>query len=302
MAVQEESLLHEPLDMAQEPKLQATTLKPSLSEASMNLIIDYRRTLLGELTKSMFWDLRTISLLVAGISVYVYMKLYESLQYQTMALLLENRDFYVQLFYVLIAVIMIITITFTFFGELSKFLKLDLDKIAEEPEKTFKFDLIQFAQLADSEEGLKLKELSDYRSKVAEGDNTQLIIYRGRPVALITIAKDDELSREDQYVVRINGLGVRRVYADTGLQKDLIQWSYLQARDLYLKEGNLKKDKPLRIFIEVYSFEKQLLKTLKELPGWQKVSSEPLPDFIAGKLFGHELQTWGIGMNVTSKA
>ncbi|ODV95459.1 hypothetical protein PACTADRAFT_3159 [Pachysolen tannophilus NRRL Y-2460] len=310
MAIQKDESLVDPIDHTVTPRIYASKLTPSLSQAALNLLIDYRRTLQSDLNKSIFWSLKMWTIILSTVSIYSYIQLNDYIQYQSFGALIHNSSFIYELVYVGFFFISATVFCFTAGSMFSYFLKKHADDVLTNSKEFFGVDLMKFAALADNVEEfkktkkqLKKQELEEYLQNLEEGKNTQLIVYREKPIGVIALQPDLEHSNDEQYVVSIKGLSIRRVYADAGLQEDLINWAYSRARELYLNHHNhgVINGKSLKIYFEIFSFETTLQKMLKNL-GWKLIESNDLEDGrVAGYFFGVKKQIWGITLNVEPK-
>ncbi|KAL6950948.1 hypothetical protein ACO0QE_000231 [Hanseniaspora vineae] len=296
--VQVEVDLSKPLDKDAPPTIYSTPLKPEYATAAMNLSVDFLRQDESLANKYVFWHpfcwsivflmmaiqcKRSIVLPPAFINVFQYYSAF----YET------NKK---KLLTLLILFCISLTLASQF---LTRFVKMYyLKKVVEiedgKGENVFQLNLQKLANLDKS----LTKDLTTL-------NNCNIIFYRNAPIALTAIdtralfdtpKKDGEESTKENVVV-IKTLGCRKVYLDSGLLEDLLQWTILRTKDL-LNSGESTGPSSAKIVAEVFFFNLPLKKALTSCHFKLEKSEKIKNNFILGSLLGFEKQTYSYEVSV----
>ena len=308
--VQVEIDLSKPLDKDAPPTIYSTPLKPEYATAAMNLSVDFLRQDESLANKYVFWHpfcwsivflmmaiqcKRSIVLPPAFINVFQYYHAF----YET------NKK---KLLTLLILFCISLTLASQF---LTRFVKMYyLKKVCEiedgKGENIFQLNLQKLANV-DRNLTKDLKTLN----------NCNIIFYRDSPIALTAIdttglfdttttttatpSKDGEkaepASSSKENVVLIKTLGCRKVYLDSGLLEDLLQWTILRTKDL-LSSGEVTGPSSAKIVAEVYFYNLPLKKALTKCDFKLEKSEKIQNNFILGSLLGFEKQTYSYEVSV----
>lgn len=242
MVVQKSVDLNLPLSSDNAPTLEQLTLDPHWALAAVSLHADYYRQLqlrfnehvllhrytqLAVLCALLFtivyswWDLIVTSFLIGDfINVMLRRKRL------AITLVLINIP-------IMAGVIGTIAISVYFFSDV---FKLVLDKLVDEHycDDIFGFPIIPYAKSG---------------KEVPEAKNTQLVVYRGSPIAVASIvvtATSKKLS------VRISGLHCRKAFRAADFDGLLVDWAISRARELHSQKA---PKLALEIKIDAYTFD-----------------------------------------------
>lgn len=316
MAGQKKVNLNEPLDVEAKPTLNKTNLTPELSEGALTLHGDFYRQQQSQCNKYIFWHPYSLLVFFTITPIYFTFLVYDLILIsdsfgEFISLLFRNKLIIVLVFPCLI-------ILFACIG-LSSFLvsddfKVISDKLMEPVyvEKLFGFDLTKYSFLTNKD---NTRHFSPKELKLLNNGskNSQLIVYRDSPIAIITLKPLLENSTETNFFVKITGLNVRKVFSKVDFETLLIEWALIRSRELmqeYLNSKKITKNEgcKLTVLIDSYSFNKGLNKILKSLSfGLVKEdyqlnpfidTNEKLISFITSrslaKFFSVSRQTYGI--------
>ncbi|AOA64539.1 Protein required for teh ER exit of the high-affinity phosphate transporter [Komagataella phaffii CBS 7435] len=296
MVIQKEFDLTVGLSEDKEAVVSYSDLTPEYSTISLNLVIDRRRNLQALLNKKLLWS-APCWVGVLSISLgYGYFKLADYFKYIPLQELILNNNFRYELISTLILAGMVFSIFFALFALKTEFLRADADKLVEESEKAFGFDLKAYSNLPVNtvDEYKSLRKTDDKELELLEnGKNSQIVIYRETPIAVISLVvdKDPNQTNNSSYVVRIQSFGIRRVYVKSGIMKELLIWALYRTRTI-VEALNASE---VLVLCELYSFEKDVIPTFQELT-FKKISSRPLKDWLLGGIYGVTQDTWAIGL------
>ncbi|ODQ79075.1 hypothetical protein BABINDRAFT_162146 [Babjeviella inositovora NRRL Y-12698] len=262
MAVQKDASLDKPIDVSKKAVIASSVLTPDLASAVLNLNIDRFNQIKSKANRYLFWQLKVwvaaVTVTLALVSVAgVGQNYLDNIRYSDASYIFQVEFF---------------TIFFTFCFVISgcfvalSFLSFSLGEHATSLEKNHKHvfgtDLEKFAQLP-----LNTKD-RDTLKQIAKGQDTFVISYRDTPIATISlqpVQRGDTLKlRAGAYVVKVTGLGVRKIYIPSGMYSDLLEWAILHARKMY--EANGKKDTAAFLIVDnVYNFDTALRDELTSL-------------------------------------
>lgn len=285
---QVDAKLHEPLDKDAPPTIFQTSLSPKYANAVLNLSIDFlkqQQSLTNKYLVRHPYLLTLIGLLFFIITVpnLQFPKTFNSLTQWSYHLIMLNKR---HSFTVLIIMAIIISLSFTFVSRIVEyFFKSKIDQILKENgANIFGIDLTQIDK--------KNKDTD----KIIE--NTNIIIYRNTPIALISISESIGLSDLKSMSMIINTIGCRKVYLRSGILDDLIDWAMIRCKKVRDQGKFTKKLESLRLFIEVYSFDNFLKETLVR-KGFQLISKQNLKENrILGGLFGIKKELYAVQFRI----
>ncbi|KAK6877468.1 Inorganic phosphate transporter PHO86 [Candida tropicalis] len=267
MAVQKELDLNKPLDSNAAPNLGKTILTPELSKSAIVLHGDRYKQLQAKLTKYVLWHpyamlaMTTVVPIIFFYSVWDYVSISENLLEFYHLVKKDKKDF---IFSILSAFPLFASI-FGIFGFLAYIVGEDMGIASKNfaqkyCDYVFGFNIRAFAK-NDNNEDKKLAKL---------GQNTELIIYRESPIAVGSLVVDEDQSTVENFVVKITGVHVRKVFQKVDFDEVLIEWAILRTRELYqefLVSNGLKappENSSILITADTYSFDPEFQKTLQE--------------------------------------
>ncbi|KAH3675552.1 hypothetical protein WICMUC_002641 [Wickerhamomyces mucosus] len=292
MVEQKDASLDSFLDESAPPTLVFTKLTPELSNAALNLSIDFFRNIQTTASRAIvFHPFSIISILLSS-SAYSYYILGDYYKVGGIKLIWENLE-------IVVTVLIFITGVSSFFFVLATFFTTVIrdraDNIVKDSEVVFGLDLTRLAVINPKSSKLDKSSIE----LLEKAENTQIALYRETPIALISIEKSDELSNKQKFVTKIKGLGIRKVYSKSGILEDLIDWSIYRTNIL-----NNNKAGKILILLEVLSTDNQLKKTLQKKK-FQKITNKSIEtDSISNiglKLYGISVEIWGVALNVKNK-
>lgn len=286
MVKQKEIRLDQPIDHNAPPTIYGTKLTPSLSNAALNLTIDFIRQKQSQANQHIFMHPLSVLLILLASFGFGYWKvgwIYEAGGWE---LLKSSRD---EIFSILVFITMFTSITFTALTKSTNFIKTTSERLVDDNEGIFGVSLKTFANLNPDSNDKKTKNL------LTKGDNTQIIIYRDSPIAVLSLVPKPELSNgEEKFVTKITGCGVRKVYYKSGIIEDLIDWSVYRSQSL-----NVDKAKKLIVLIDVMSVDTDLKKKLTE-KNFKFIEKTYYNNSILLKAYGIYNEVWGLNLNVSS--
>lgn len=288
MVKQKEVKLDQPIDHTAPPTIYGTKLTPSLSNAALNLTIDFIRQKQSQANQRILTHPITISVVLVATSIFAYWKVGHIYHAGGWNLLKHNKD---EFFSVLVFATMFSSLLFTALSKSTDFIKTTSENLVDDNEEIFGVDLKTFANLSINNEKQVDKKTKEILSK---GDNTQIIIYRDTPIAVLSLVTKPELSNQDQFVTKITGCGVRKVYYKSGILEDLIGWAVYRTNVQNI--GNASK---LVILIDVMSTDSDLKKKIKA-KGFQFIEKYHYNNSKILKAYGIYNEVWGLNINVTN--
>lgn len=274
MVSQKEVNLNVPLDVNKKATLSRTELTPDLAEASLVLHGDYYRQLQGKCNKYLFWHPLSLLILISGGLSFFFFRVREWIEVADSAgeffkFFVKSRDFQVEIFKTLplaISVFGIIAVIAFMLSDVFRVISDELPK-PEYSQALYGFDITKFANSGD-------KKLTPKEKAAFHGDYTQIIVYRDSPIAVVTLRPLLDVSTESNFVVRITGLHVRKVFAKADFETLMLEWSFTKARQIF--QEHVKKSKvagcKIQLLIDAYSFDKHYINALTK-NSFGKVSS-----------------------------
>ena len=132
-------------------------------------------------------------------------------------------------------------------------------------------------------------------------ENTEIIVYRNTPIAVVSVLENKSLSKKDSLVMGISTVGCRRVYLKSGILEDLLDWALIRTKNYQKEHPQFKHGESMKLLVDVYSFEYNTKQTLSK-KGFSMIESYKLPEnkFLAG-LFGIKKELWGIQFHFEPK-
>ncbi|CCH45207.1 Inorganic phosphate transporter [Wickerhamomyces ciferrii] len=284
MAIQKEVQLDQPIDHTAPPTIYGTKLIPSYSNAALNLTVDFIRQKQSQANQQIIRHPYTILVVLSGILSFGYYKLGWMYFVGGWRMVKANKD---ELITILVFVAMFSSLLFTILTKSTDFIKETSEKIVDENKEIFGVDLKEFASLNINKNDKKTKEL------LSKGENTQIIVYRETPIAVLSLVTKPELSNDEKFVTKITGCGVRKVYYKSGILEDLIDWAIIRSNTL-----NKNKASKIIVLIDVMSTDYDLKKKLK-LKQFKFLEKSYYNDSKILKIFGINNEVWGLNLNVT---
>ncbi|KAK5780731.1 Pho86p PWA37_003383 [Arxiozyma heterogenica] len=283
---QVDAALDKPLDVDSPPTIFQTTLTPEYATAALNLSVDFikqRQSLANKylLLHPFVLSFITLIVLIIMIPRLVYPHGFLSVTQWLYHLFLLNKAHF---FTMLISSTMLISLIFTLLSRLVETVyKAEVDKIVKSNGlPLFNVELNQLAQQKIPDETVL--------------QNTNIIVYRNTPIALISVSESHVLSSDTSICVTISTLGCRKVYIKSGILGDLIDWAMIRTEKI-----NNGKKSSCKLIIEVESIEHDLQKTLLS-KGFKCFSRQRLrSNRILGGLFGIKKELWGVQFHIKSK-
>lgn len=288
---QADARLNEPIDKDAPPTIYGTTLKPEYSNAALNLSVDFVKQQCALLNKRLFWHPVTIfSTLMCGVLFLASQSHFPGHANHVTGWLyqyfLMNKKELMTFFLVIIisasSVISLLSkVTEIVFKRKSKLI------VDTKGQIIYGVDLMKLAQ-------------GEIQDKTAL-ENTEIIVYRDTPIALVSILENKTLSKPDSLVMGVSTIGARRVYLKSGILEDLIDWALIRTKNYQKEHPKYKHGKSMKLLIDVYSFEKDTKKTLAR-KGFSMIESYKLPEnkFLAS-MFGIKKELWGIQFHFEAK-
>lgn len=286
---QVDARLGKPLDKDAPPSIYQTTLKPEYATAALNLSVDFVKQEQSLANKVLLFHPLVISmililLIIVSVPNLTFPHGFISVTRWVYHLFLLNKS---QVFTIVISSVMTISLIFTILSRIvDSTYKNQINQIvSNNGESIFN---IKLNELAKKNGDKKEKKKND--EKILS--NTNIIVYRNTPIALISLSESHILSNETSIVVTINSLGCRKVYLQSGILEDLIDWAMIRTQQLN------PKGKTCKLIIEVSSVNKFLQNTLMA-KGFKCFSRQRLEsNRLLGGLFGFKMELWGVQFHV----
>lgn len=316
MALQNEVDLNQPLDASKPSTLSKSALTPELSHAAITIHGDYYRQLQMRLNKYVFWHPISVTVYtiiatsVLSYRLWDYIVISESIR-EFLSFFYRSRDF----LYQILGVFPVGVVVVGCFGLLNWLASDDLRCIADNLiqrnyiGEIFGFEIAKFRKLNVTDK-ITPKEIK----LLAKGDNSQLMIYRESPIAIATLNPLYDNSTESNFVVKITGLHVRKVFRKVDFESLMIDWAILRSRQIFQEYvGNTKSIAGCKItvIIDAYSFDQLTIDILKRkqfgvinedinLNPFEKKHPNLLMTLFQ-KLFNVKRQTYGITIMVQNE-
>ncbi|KAG5421640.1 PHO86 [Candida metapsilosis] len=261
MVAQKDIDLNEPLDEKVSSTLSKSALTPELTKAAITLQGDRYKQLQAKLTKFIIWHPYFVTfyiILFPSVLVYYlwdFISISESMIELYYIISRNKRDFFVQI----IVSAPVMAGIFGIFGFIAYILGDQIGAITDKYvaqkycDYTFGFDVKEFA--------------SDPKTPLLKnGKNTELVVYRNQPIAVATLKPDWDQCTEENFIVNITGVHVRKVFAQVDFDQFLFEWAILRSRELYqeflIQKNSKVKNGTIFIVTDAYSFDTQQQKLL----------------------------------------
>lgn len=280
--------LSKPIDSDAPPTIFQTTLKPEYATAALNLSVDFIKQRQSLANKYVLWHPFVLSSIMLIISIIWIPRLtfphgFHSLTQWFYHLFLLNKT---QIVTIIVTASMLISLVFTSLARLVETTyKSQISSIIKQNGETlFNIELNTLAQ--DKVESNQRPDL----------ENTNIIVYRNTPIALISINESSILSNEESITMTITTLGCRKVYLKSGLLGDLIDWAMIRTETL-----NKGKKPHCKLIIEIESVD-TVLRSVLVSKGFKCFSRTRLDtNRILGGLFGIKKELWGVQFHIKGK-
>lgn len=281
MVAQKDAQLDKPLDKEAPPTIFSTNLTPEYATAALNLTIDFQRQKQSIANSYILKHRLTLTTVLLAIVSFGYYRLAWIYRRGGWDLVKKSND---ATFSVFIFAFLFSTCYFSLASRPTSILRERADSIVKNTEEIFGVDLNKFANLVPT--------LGKNKGELAKGENTQIIVYRDTPIAIISVLPVAELSSDEEFVVKITGIGIRKVYLKSGILQDLIDWAIKRAQKL-----NTKKAKRLTVLVEALSVDAALISVLKDKQ-FQKIETLKLSESFFLNKYGINREIWGVSLNV----
>ncbi|ODV62620.1 Pho86p ASCRUDRAFT_136630 [Ascoidea rubescens DSM 1968] len=282
--------ISQPLDENQPPDLISTYLSPVYSAPSLNLILDYYSQSQSTSNNLVIWNLKNLLVLNFLLISYIYYLIkdnYQIIGIKKSLLLNSNAN----LFHIAYFLLLILSTFLIFLKNYNNYFKNKSKKLALNNASELFININLNNLILLNEKTLSHKNLSDEDQLLLQNcQNVKLFIYRNVPIAIIILNPYTQVPDSDQFIVKIMGLNVRKVYKDIGLYDDLISWAIersLTLTNLYNKDilknkhsvNEIKLKKNLILNISVYSFCKVIKQSLLKKK-FKLIKKNYLPTFL----------------------
>ena len=287
---QVDASLDKPLDADSPPTIYGTALTPELATASLNLSIDFMKQ--QQATANKFLLFHPFTLFAISMFLVTYWAL--NLVYPGSIPSTSVAGYLFQFVIVnkkyigsgLLFTVILTSFVFTILSRVTD--SYFRRKIAEITDS--KGEVVFGVNLQNLVQSLNKKESQPPQSK-----NTHIVVYRETPISLITINENKALSSPDSLVMAISSIGSRKVYLNSGILEDLLDWAMIRTRAI-AKEG--KYDDSMKMLLAVYSFDQDMKNVLKS-KGFKMLQSVSVKDNrILGGLFGVKTELWGVQFRI----
>lgn len=267
MVAQKELDLNKPLDASVAPNLGKTSLTPELSKAAIILHGDRYKQLQAKLTKYVLWHpyamltMTTVVPIIFFYSLWDYVSISENFIEFFHLIMKDKKEF----IFAILSSFPLFASVFAIFGFLAYIVGEDMGIASKNfaqkyCDYVFGYNIKSFAQNEDNKD----KKLAK------KGKNTEVIIYRESPIAIATVIVDEEQSTVENFVVKITGIHVRKVFQKVDFDQVLIEWTVLRARELYqelLVAEGLKtppENGSILVTIDTFTFDSPFQKILQQ--------------------------------------
>lgn len=290
MAEQVDASLNEPINKDAPPTIYGTKLKPELATAALNLSVDFLKQQQSLANKHIMWHGNTVAIVLLCAFVYLVPRVTVPAGTKTVSgfllqFVLINRA---ELLTFVVVIMIGASFIFTFLSRFTEVMfKAKISQVVDtKGAAVFNFNLTDLSK----------GELDD-KSKL---DNTQVIVYRETPIAMVSIIENKLLSSSDSLVMGVSTIGTRRVYLKSGILEDLLDWALVRTKNIQ-NSGKYSAGNSMKLLVDVYSFDKPMKETLKS-KGFSLIKSYKLEESrLLGALFGVKKELWGVQFHYESK-
>ncbi|SCW03239.1 LAFE_0G06062g1_1 [Lachancea fermentati] len=282
--------LTEPINNDAPPTIYGSSLTPELANAALNLSVDFVKQQQSLANKYILWHPYTLSLVFISLAVYLGPNVtlpqgtHSVFDFLFQLAIMNGTQIATSIMVVGISTSVVFTFLTRFTEDLFK--KKSRQIVDTNGVNVFNVDLTKLAKR-------EIKQKSDT-------NNTQIIVYRETPIALASIVENTVLSSKDSLVMGISSIGCRRVYVQSGIIEDLIDWALIRTKNIQ-QSGSYKADNSMKVLIDVYSFDKYMKETLKK-KGFSLLSTYDLEDSkLLSKIYGVKRELWGVQFHFEGK-
>ena len=289
---QVDASLDKPLDADAPPTIYQTKLVPEMASAALNLSIDFLKQQQSLCNYYLIKSPIVIIIDLLFLIIYLGPRLnYPSLK--NSGVNFNSVTAYLYHLYMMnkftflsagIFTVMLTSFVFTLVSRLSDtFFKTKIDQIVNgNGEIVF---------------GFKLPQIVDTMKKDPKlVENTNIVVYRNTPIALVSISENQILSTPDSLTMTINSIGCRRVYVKSGILEDLLDWTMIRTKAIGVSKNKL--DKSMKVLIEIYSFD-DAMKSILRKKGYTCISvGRAQENRLLSGLFGVKKELWGVQFHV----
>lgn len=289
---QVDASLDKPLDADAPPTIYQTKLVPEMASASLNLAVDFLKQQQSLCNYYLIKSPIVIIIDFLFLIIYLGPRLnYPSLR--NSGITFNSVTAYLYHLYMMnkftflsagIFTVMLTSFVFTLVSRLSDtFFKTKIDQIVKD-----NGDIIF---------GFKLPEIVNIMKKEPKLlENTNIVVYRNTPIALVSISENQVLSTPDSLTMTINSIGCRRVYVKSGILEDLLDWTMIRTKAIGVAKNKL--DKSMKVLIEIYSFD-DAMKDILRKKGYTCISvGRAQENRLLSGLFGVKKELWGVQFHV----
>lgn len=279
------------IDQDAPPTIYGSKLTPELATASLNLSVDYLKQQQSMANKYLITHMYTLSIVFLSLIIYLGSCCrFPSFSHRSISgyvyqfILINTKEIFTSL----IVIGLISSLLFTTISKLTELIfKRKIKAIVNtNGENVYNVNLSELANNKLSTNNLL--------------ENTHVVIYRGTPIAVLSISENRHLSRADSLVMGVSTLGCRHVYLKSGVMEDLLDWAMIRTKNIQ-QSGKYKSGKSMKLLIDIYSFDKIMKKSLK-LKGFNLIESHRIPESrILGGLFGIRRELWGVQFHFDNK-
>lgn len=290
MPEQKDANLDTFIDEKAPPTLYFSKLSPELSNAALNLAVDFQRRSQSPAIKAVAIHPISLTTIILSVLLYAHYNLWDYYRIGGFALVRDNLEVFMM---VLVFATGLMSVFFVLGTYLTNSIREKADGISKDTTPIFGLDLTKLAVI--NPENKKLDKES--KEILAKSENTNIALYRETPIALVSVEPVENLSNKDRFTTKITGLGIRKVYQKSGILEDLIDWAIVRSNTL-----NANKSEKILVLIDVLSTDSETQKVLKDKQ-FQHITTkdadtkDKLSNF-GLNTFGINLQIWGIALNV----
>ncbi|SCU99810.1 LAME_0G05666g1_1 [Lachancea meyersii CBS 8951] len=288
---QVDASLNEPINKDAPPTIYGSHLTPEFASAALNLSVDFLKQQQSMANKYILWHPKTLS--VVSFCAIIYLLPNISLPEKTR----NASGFVVQ--FVLMNQAQLLTAGLVLLISTSVVFTL-LSKVTE---NIFKSKVKKVVESEGSSIfGCQLEKLAKGTIKPTDKTkDTQIIVYRDTPIALVSVLENESISKSDSLVMGISSIGSRRVYAKSGIIEDLLDWALIRTKNIQNESDKFNTDKSMKLLVDAYSFDETLKQTLTK-KGFSLIKSYKLPESrLLGGLFGVRRELWGVQFHYDTK-
>lgn len=267
--------LNVPLDSQSESTLVQTNLLPQYATASIVLHGDYYTQAQSKLNRYILNHTYTKSFIATTVGSILIYRLWDYIVVSSSIIEFLNyaitKDFIYEIiasFPLLMGIAAIIAIS-------TYFLSDDLKEVAKKliihnyVDRIFGTNIVKFAK-------------SEQDDQI---ENTHILLYRKSPIAIVSLVPE---VKDGNFIVKITGLHVRKVFAKVNFEETLLEWSIVRARKIFqeyiVSKKISKNSNTIQIEIECYNWDKKYQNLLNTYQFSQSNESYRLNPFVETKV------------------